>query len=85
MVRQGRFKPASMAASSLRCKAMALVERLTKLTLPLARIVLTFSKPASSSAALSAGIFAFIGLMPRKNAAYAAFAMAPKLHVLSLQ
>jgi len=40
-----------------------------KTTLPLERTVATSVKPARSKERFTAGIFAFIGLTPRRNAA----------------
>jgi hypothetical protein len=43
-----------------------------KITLPLERSVRTSVKPAASTARFSSGIFAFIGLTPRRNGRTAA-------------
>ena len=67
-----------IAVSAFRWRADADVRGASKTTLPLERTVFTSLKPAVSNACFRAGILAFIGLTPRRKAAYRG--MARTLH-----
>src|SRR5882672_8714654 len=69
MVRNERPSCFFIAASALP-SSDASVPRALNTTLPLERTVFTSAKPAASKHFFSSGIFAFIGLTPRRNAAY---------------
>ena len=58
-----------MAASALRSSDASEAARALNTTLPLERMVLTSVKPAAAKHCFSSGIFAFIGLTPRRKAA----------------
>ena len=58
----------SSAASIFFCNALSDAARAPKTTLPLDSRVFTSVKPADSNACFTSGIFAFIGLTPRRNA-----------------
>jgi hypothetical protein len=58
-----------IAASALRSSAASCAAGALNTTLPLESTVLTSVNPAASNVSLSSGIFAFIGLTPRRNAA----------------
>jgi hypothetical protein len=60
-----------MAASALRSSSASGAAGALKTTLPLESTVFTWVNPAASKAALSRGMLAFIGLTPRRKAAYA--------------
>ena len=59
---------ASMAASAALATAASDLARASKATLPLERSVRTSVKPAFSKARFSSGIFAFVGVTPRRKA-----------------
>ena len=69
MVRNARPSCFFIAASTLRSSDASDEARALKTTLPLKRTVFTSVKPAASKHLFSSGIFAFIGLTPRRNAA----------------
>ena len=69
MVRNGVRSRRAIAASALRASASGVAARALETTLPLESTVRTSVKPAASNARSSSGIFAFIGLTPRRNAA----------------
>jgi hypothetical protein len=69
MVRNVRPSCFSIAASTLRSSDTSDDARALNTTLPLESSVFTSVKPAASKHLFSSGIFAFIGLTPRRNAA----------------
>jgi hypothetical protein len=69
MVRNSRPSRCFIAASALRSSDAADAARASKRTFPLERRVLTSVKPAASKLARSSGIFAFVGITPRRKAA----------------
>lgn len=69
IVRKRRPRCALMAASALRSSEAGEAARASNTTLPLDSTVFTAPKPAASKLRCRAGIFAFIGLTPRRNAA----------------
>jgi hypothetical protein len=68
MVPKARPRCFSIAASALRSIAPAAAARVLNTTLPLDSTVFTSVKPAASKQRFSSGIFAFIGLTPRRKA-----------------
>src|SRR5712664_4642262 len=70
MVRNERPSSFFIAVSALRSSDASDDARALNTTLPLERTVFTSAKPAASKHFFSSGIFAFIGLTPRRNAAY---------------
>src|SRR5947207_9698592 len=69
----------AIAVSARRSSVSSDAARAVNATLPLDSTVLTSVKPADSNAALRSGIFAFIGITPRSNAAYRGIAVLGKL------
>ncbi len=59
-----------IAASAFRSSVASELLLASNTTLPLPSTVFTSVNPAASNAALRAGILQFVGITPRRNAAY---------------
>ena len=69
MVRKALPSRRSSAASIFICNALSVAARAPNTTFPLDSSVFTSVKPAASNAFFTSGIFAFVGITPRRNAA----------------